>query len=135
MQLKPSRSDAADEDNYEHDKEGSIFDPPERAKYLALLASGAPAFETQGAGMDEDEYTESEYYKYMAAIDKEHHTTGTGFIKIDSKSPQEFRLSVNNPQRSRSFKCNPAMNDWDPSEHTSIVVSNKPLRSESGSDL
>jgi len=101
-------------------------------KYLQLLANGIP-LETLGSGEVEEDYTESEYYKYMAAIDKEHHTTGTGFIKVD-KTPQGFHLSVKSLQ-SRSFRSNPAMNDWDPAQEESSFVSNKPLRSESSSDL
>lgn len=135
--LKPGRSDAEDmlADDVSN-VDGGNFDPPERMKYLQLLANGVP-LETLGSGEVDEDYTESEYYKYMAAIDKEHHTTGSGFIKID-KTPEGFHLSIKNPQ-SRSFRerhrCNPAMNEWDPAHDTSFVASTKPLRSESASDL
>lgn len=133
---KPSRSDADDDLESNETRASGTFDPPERMKYLQLLATGAP-LETLGSGEVNEDYTESEYYNYMAAIGKEHHTTGTGFIKID-KTPAGFHLSIKNPQ-SRSFRerhrCNPAMNDWDPAPDTSFVASNKPLRSESASDL
>lgn len=137
--VKPGRSDADDMPGMDHNgnNEGAICDPPERMKYLQLLANGVP-LETLGTGEVEEDYTESEYYQYMAAIDKEHHTTGTGFIKVD-KTPLGFHLHVANPQGSRSFReryrCNPAMNDWEPAHVTSVAASNKPFRSESGVEL
>jgi len=132
--LKPSRSDAEELPSSlpNSNDPSNNFDPPERMKYLQLVANGIP-LETLGSKEVEEDYTESEYYKYMAAIDKEHHTTGTGFIKVD-KTPQGFHLSVKSLQ-SRSFRSNPAMNDWDPAQEESSFVSNKPLRSESSSDL
>ncbi|KAG0553899.1 hypothetical protein KC19_12G047900 [Ceratodon purpureus] len=137
--VKPSRSDADDMTSNATSEVGAIsHDPPERMKYLQLLANGAP-LQTLGSGEVDEDYTESEYYKCMAAIDKEHHTTGTGFIKID-KTPGGFHLHVANPQGSRSFReryrCNPAMNDWEPAHDISVAASTlKPLRSESGVEL
>ena len=137
--MKPGRSDTDDVPGMNHDGSNgdSISDPPERMKYLQLLANGVP-LETLGSAEVDEDYTESEYYKYMAAINKEHHTTGTGFIKVE-KTPEGFHFHADSAQGSKSFReryrCNPAMNDWEPAHDTSFVTSNKPLRSESGVDL
>lgn len=138
--LKPGRSDADDMPGMEHDdgSNGSVIsDPPERMKYLQLLAHGVP-LETLSSGEVHEDYTESEYYKYMDAIDKEHRATGTGFIKVE-KTPEGFHLHITNPKSSPGLRehhrCNPAMNDWIPAHDTIFAPSNKPFRSESGVDL
>lgn len=149
--LKPSRSDADDSQDLEtstppsltttnknssSQKESPIFDPPERVKYLHMLATGA-TLETRRPGeVDvEEEYTESEYYTAMAAVGKEHHTTGTGFINVEMDTPQGFHLSPTKEiLPSRSFRSNPAMNDWEPDESLLVAAKEKkkkPMRSES----
>ncbi|KAG0583567.1 hypothetical protein KC19_3G146900 [Ceratodon purpureus] len=133
-QLKPSRSDAADMlANMSHE-ETTGSDPPEHVKYLKLVANGVP-LETQGSGDVNEDFTESKYYQYMAAIDKAHHTTGSGFIKTD-KAPEGFHLSdyPHGAARER-HSGNPAMNDWEPAAITDMSASTKPSRSESSSDL
>jgi hypothetical protein len=134
-QLKPSRSDAAEMlSSMAHENTGS--DPPEHAKYLQLVANGVP-LETQGSGAVSEDYTESEYYQYMAAIDKSHHTTGSGFIKVD-KVPEGFHLSdhpLDSGALRKHHSGNPAMNDWEPAPHTTMAASSKPSRSESSSAL
>lgn len=132
-QLKPARSDAAEKlSSMAEETTGS--DPPEHVKYLQLVATGVP-LETQGSGDASEDYTESEYYQYMAAIDKAHHTTGSGFIKVD-KLPEGFHLSDTPPGALRKHHSgNPAMNDWEPAPPcTSMAASSKPSRSESSSD-
>nr|PNR49719.1 hypothetical protein PHYPA_011615 [Physcomitrium patens] len=129
--LKPSRSDAADMLAQVESNHTVVSDPPEQKKFLQLLANGVPLEMLGNAEVDED-YTESEYYQYKSAIDKAHHTTGSGFIKIE-KTPQGFHLSTN-PQSYHTrehHRCNPAMNDWEPAPNSSESISNKPLRSES----
>ncbi|MCA0763333.1 hypothetical protein, partial [Vibrio vulnificus] len=33
-----------------------------------------------------EEFVETEYYKDLNCIDKQHHTTGTGFIKVENSN-------------------------------------------------
>lgn len=138
-QLKPARSDAAEMlSNMTHEEhtDNTVFDPPEHAKYLKLVANGVP-LETLGSGDMNEDYTESDYYKQMAAVDKVHHTTGTGFIKM-GKTPEGFHLD-SHPRGSDGLRPrhsgNPAMNDWEPAPNTVMSASSKPLRSESSTDL
>ena len=138
-QLKPARSDAAEmlssmtQDEHT-DNANAVSDPPEHVKYLQLVVNGVP-LETQGSGDVGEDYTESKYYQHMAAINKAHHTTGSGFIKVD-ELPEGFHLS---PDKSTALRerhgGNPAMNDWEPAPNTTIYASSKPLRSESSSDM
>jgi len=131
-QLKPARSDAAEVLSDAIGIAEAPSDPPERTKYLQLLATGVP-LETRGSGYVSEDFTESDYYECMAAIDKAHHTTGTGFIEV-GRSPEGFHLSDDaNAADSRRMhpRCNPAMNDWEPAPNSTFLTSTKPLRSES----
>jgi hypothetical protein len=134
-QLKPARSDAAEVLSDAICIAEAPSTPPERTKYLQLLATGVP-LETRGSGDVGEDFTESEYYQYMAAIDKAHHTTGTGFIEVD-KAPEGFHLSDANEDAAHPYshpahpRCNPATNDWEPATNSTFVTSTKPSRSES----
>uniref|UniRef100_A0A0E0KBP5 Maternal effect embryo arrest 59 n=1 Tax=Oryza punctata TaxID=4537 RepID=A0A0E0KBP5_ORYPU len=81
-----------------------------------------------------DEFVETEYYKDLGCVGKQHHTTGTGFIKMDKPSADaSFHLS-NDPdasERHASCKGNPATNEWIPSADTVYPASDKPNRSDS----
>lgn len=133
-QLKPARSDAAETMSIISEASDALStEPPERSKYLQLLATGLP-LETRGSGDVSDDFTESEYYQYMAAIDKTHHTTGTGFINVDQAPDQGFHLSNNDVDQAHMqprHRCNPAMNDWEPAPISTLLTSSKPARSES----
>lgn len=135
-QLKPARSDAAEvtaaAEALKSADASSL--PPERKKFLQLLAAGVP-LETRGSGDVGDDFTESEYYQYMAAIDKAHHTTGTGFIEMD-KAPEGFHLTEDKTDLGHAHshpRCNPATNDWEPAPREPFLPSSKPARSESES--
>ncbi|WOL02024.1 hypothetical protein Cni_G10743 [Canna indica] len=79
-----------------------------------------------------EEYVETDYYKDLHGIDKQHHTTGTGFIKVEKANASSFTLrpyfDASNYQA--SCKGNPATNEWIPSADTVIPISNKPKRSD-----
>ncbi|KAK0605746.1 hypothetical protein LWI29_030322 [Acer saccharum] len=79
----------------------------------------------QGA-MVQEEFVETEYYKELVSIDKQHHTTGSGFIRVvikegsDSKENgydiDQFGSGHGGGDHQRpNFKSNPATNDWLPS--------------------
>ncbi|KAM0941421.1 hypothetical protein DsansV1_C17g0148551 [Dioscorea sansibarensis] len=79
-----------------------------------------------------EEYVETEYYTDLNGVDKEHHTTGTGFIKMEKSngSSFEFTPTCDVTDGHKSSMCNPATNEWIPSAETVIPISNKPHRSD-----
>ncbi|KAL9140947.1 hypothetical protein ABFS82_14G071100 [Erythranthe guttata] len=80
-----------------------------------------------------EEFTETQYYKDLNGVDKQHHTTGTGFIKVDdAKGKKGFSLEPDYASESHaSCRGNPATNDWVPaaSDDTVDVMTDKPNRS------
>ncbi|XP_039131673.1 uncharacterized protein LOC120268293 isoform X2 [Dioscorea cayenensis subsp. rotundata] len=79
-----------------------------------------------------EEYVETEYYTDLNGVDKEHHTTGTGFIKMEKSNDSCFELTPTSDVTDghKSSMCNPATNEWIPSAESVIPVSNKPHRSD-----
>ncbi|KAL6648396.1 hypothetical protein ACP70R_012620 [Stipagrostis hirtigluma subsp. patula] len=82
-----------------------------------------------------EEFVETEYYKDLGGVGKQHHTvtTGTGFIKMDKTHGASFELSedADAGERHASCKGNPATNEWIPSADTVYPASDKPNRSDS----
>ncbi|KAK7301817.1 hypothetical protein RJT34_12693 [Clitoria ternatea] len=78
-----------------------------------------------------EEFVETEYYKDLNSVDKHHHTTGTGFIKVE-KNEKNFHIEPDNDTGCHhSCKCNPATNDWVPTTSTEVGFnSDKPNRSD-----
>ncbi|KAL2552025.1 maternal effect embryo arrest 59 [Forsythia ovata] len=112
---------------------------PELNKLKSLQSQSQPIF-SGPKSEDQDEFVETQYYKELESIDKQHHTTGNGFIKTAmEKSGNEYDLQFlgshdsNGGFREIMFKTNPATNDWIPSfeDHQVGYVSSKPNRSES----
>ncbi|KAL5748005.1 hypothetical protein ACOSQ2_025302 [Xanthoceras sorbifolium] len=79
-----------------------------------------------------EEFVETEYYKDLNCIGKEHHTTGTGFIKVENANRKCYGLALNtNTSCQESCKGNPATNDWIPSADDMVTFSSdKPNRSD-----
>ncbi|CAK9139428.1 unnamed protein product [Ilex paraguariensis] len=80
-----------------------------------------------------EEFVETEYYKDLNGIDKQHHTTGTGFIKAENTNGESLRLAPDSETCCHaSCKGNPATNDWIPAAADMMnFASDKPKRSES----
>ncbi|KAI4306659.1 hypothetical protein L6164_029917 [Bauhinia variegata] len=78
-----------------------------------------------------EEFVETEYYSDLNKVDKQHHTTGTGFIKVE-KGANFFHLEADHSSGCHhSCKCNPATNDWVPSPtNQEGFSSEKPNRSD-----
>ncbi|KAG5535564.1 hypothetical protein RHGRI_023360 [Rhododendron griersonianum] len=96
-----------------------------------------------GANAGQDEFVETQYYKQLDSVDKEHHTTGTGFITVSSSGGggDGGDLQLLNGYKNGGvremiyFRTNPATNDWIPNieEDDRVTYSSaKPNRSESG---
>ncbi|KAI9195988.1 hypothetical protein LWI28_020055 [Acer negundo] len=79
-----------------------------------------------------EEFVETQYYKDLNCVDKQHHTTGTGFIKMEDANCKGFGLALNtNTSCHDSCKGNPATNDWIPSANDMVnFSSDKPNRSD-----
>ncbi|PIM98699.1 hypothetical protein CDL12_28819 [Handroanthus impetiginosus] len=78
-----------------------------------------------------EEFMETEYYRDLSGIDKQHHTTGTGFIKVDNKNGEGFSLAPDSASECHpSCKGNPATNEWTPAANDKVdFISGKPKRS------
>ncbi|XP_062181419.1 uncharacterized protein LOC133885700 [Phragmites australis] len=130
---KPPRSDPS-EDAVEADAADWGHDLPELRK-LRDLEAKPQELVLNGAGNVDggEEYVETQYYDGLNCIDKQHHTTGTGFIKVERPNGSAFSVTTNGYSSSSLVRCtsNPATNDWIPSSETVIPASNKPSRSDS----
>ncbi|XVE79465.1 hypothetical protein DITRI_Ditri14bG0061000 [Diplodiscus trichospermus] len=79
-----------------------------------------------------EEFVETEYYKDLNCVDKQHHTTGTGFIKVENANGRSFSLEPDlDTNCHASCKGNPATNDWIPAASDAVYsASEKPNRSD-----
>ncbi|KAJ1414504.1 hypothetical protein SESBI_18752 [Sesbania bispinosa] len=133
--IKPNRSEP---DQQPIDSTLSVDNIPELDKFQSLQSRSDVILSSEGLVDAQDEFVETEYYKELASIDKQHHATGTGFIKVvrEGKHGYEIQLPANDVDvgetHLRGYKSNPATNDWVPNldEHMDFV-SSKPNRSES----
>jgi hypothetical protein len=111
---------------------------PEFEKLRSLQSLSQAIFGDANAA--QDEFVETQYYEQLDSVDKEHHTTGTGFIRVNSEgggNGYDLQLqsgTENGGQREMVFRTNPATNDWIPKieDDREIFCSAKPNRSESG---
>ncbi|XP_060191310.1 uncharacterized protein LOC132621163 [Lycium barbarum] len=109
---------------------------PELDNLRSLQSQGGSVFSETNCS-EQEEFVETQYYDELVSIDKQHHTTGSGFIKaVDQTDGNIYNLQLNGGQengRARVFKTNPATNDWIPSSDDYQVgfTSSKPSRSES----
>ncbi|XP_009407565.2 uncharacterized protein LOC103990214 [Musa acuminata AAA Group] len=83
-----------------------------------------------------EEYVETEYYTDLNCVEKQHHTTGTGFIKMDKGDGNRFELTPDCACDASGchphLQGNPATNEWIPSADTvrPSPDSHKPPRSD-----
>uniref|UniRef100_A0A5B6Z5G6 Uncharacterized protein n=1 Tax=Davidia involucrata TaxID=16924 RepID=A0A5B6Z5G6_DAVIN len=111
---------------------------PEFEKFQSLQSQSHAIF-SDSSSMIQDEFVETQYYKRLDSIDKQHHTTGSGFIKVGNEGGEDgydLWLQIGNENgghREMMFRTNPATNDWIPrlEDDQIVYVSSKPNRSES----
>ncbi|XP_059293551.1 uncharacterized protein LOC132046810 [Lycium ferocissimum] len=109
---------------------------PELDNLRSLQSQGGSVFSGNNCS-EQEEFVETRYYDELVSIDKQHHTTGSGFIKaVDQTDGNTYNLQLNGGHengRAKEFKTNPATNDWIPSSEDYQVgfTSSKPSRSES----
>ncbi|KAJ7944477.1 maternal effect embryo arrest 59 [Quillaja saponaria] len=111
---------------------------PELDKLQSLQSESHALLSAEGYKDVQDEFVETQYYKELGSVDKQHHTTGTGFIKMMTEKGEDgYGIQL---QRSHggiggagypAFKSNPATNDWVPNINEQVFISSKPNRSES----
>ncbi|KAL2962963.1 hypothetical protein AAZX31_17G173900 [Glycine max] len=117
----------------------SVNNIPELHKFQSLQSPSHAIISSAGFVDAQDEFVETQYYKELASIDKQHHTTVSGFIKAAREGGEgEYEIQLPNNHvnaaetQPRSYKSNPATNDWVPnSDEHQVFVSSKPNRSES----
>ncbi|GKV26320.1 hypothetical protein SLEP1_g35651 [Rubroshorea leprosula] len=112
---------------------------PELNKLRSLQSQFPVKISVDGELEVPDEFVETEYYRELHSIDKQHHTTGNGFIRVSKDDGEESGNDIE-PEVSpvpenivvrRPLGSNPATNDWIPSvEENQVFVSSKPNRSE-----
>ncbi|KAJ6830803.1 uncharacterized protein M6B38_352230 [Iris pallida] len=129
---KPSRSEYSS-DYWDHLASSSdqYSSSPEFHKLQNLLQANPQKLVCDGSEVV-DEYVETDYYKDLNRIDKQHHTTGTGFIKVEKPSDQYFDSALASDASPYGPPCrgNPATNEWIPSADPVVPVSHKPNRSD-----
>ncbi|KAJ4970944.1 hypothetical protein NE237_004043 [Protea cynaroides] len=79
-----------------------------------------------------EEFVETEYYEDLNCVDKQHHTTGTGFIGTENNNGSCFKLAPDSCSACHSSSSgNPATNDWIPTTDEMVTLkSDKPSRSD-----
>ncbi|XVF17601.1 hypothetical protein REPUB_Repub10bG0137500 [Reevesia pubescens] len=112
---------------------------PELDKLRSLQSQSHVKISVGGDTVVHDEFLETQYYREMDSIDKEHHTTGSGFIRVMKEGGEgnEYDIQLENGHGAGNvvnrpiFRSNPATNDWIPTlEEDQVFVSSKPNRSE-----
>ncbi|TVU19634.1 hypothetical protein EJB05_35795 [Eragrostis curvula] len=131
---KPPRSDPSEAAAAAAEAGFEDGDLPELRK-LQDLAAKPQKLVLDGVGdvHGGEEYVETRYYDGLNCIDKQHHTTGTGFIKVERPNGSSLNVATVGYSSANYVRCmsNPATNDWIPSSETVIPASNKPSRSDS----
>ncbi|CAN6471449.1 unnamed protein product [Victoria cruziana] len=128
---KPQRSDYSSQYKDNFDSSHAAGDVPHEFQKFQDLEHRDTQKLNYSTDDAPEEYVETEYYKDLNCVGKQHHTTGTGFIKVD-KNGDTFSLKsdVYGSDHHASCKGNPATNEWVPSMEPVFPVSHKPKRSE-----
>ncbi|OWM68761.1 uncharacterized protein LOC116211561 [Punica granatum] len=136
---KPRRSE--DSSNYVDALSSNGVDNPTPELVEFQRLEGSTQKLNYSGSQVEEEFMETAYYKDLNNVDKQHHQTGTGFIKVDNSSDGSFNLTPDTSTGLHaSCKGNPATNDWIPSAADTVsqksapdqdlIASDKPNRSE-----
>ncbi|KAL9238724.1 hypothetical protein vseg_013108 [Gypsophila vaccaria] len=126
---KPQRSEYSSSYVDVNSKDGDVI--PEYAEFQRL-ENDQEKLGYKNEGNVTEEFVETEYYKDLNCVDKQHHTTGTGFIKVEDGSGKLYDIAPDlDYNHHASSKGNPATNEWLPAnDDQSNYVSDKPTRSD-----
>ncbi|KAG8068451.1 hypothetical protein GUJ93_ZPchr0005g16131 [Zizania palustris] len=116
---KPPRSDPSEAGAGGTEVEADGGDLPELRR-LRDLEAKPQKLVLDGGDVNGEEYVETQYYDGLNCIDKQHHTTGTGFIKVERPNGNSFNVTTVAYSSDSLVHCtsNPATNDWIPSSET-----------------
>ncbi|XP_042482104.1 uncharacterized protein LOC122062526 isoform X2 [Macadamia integrifolia] len=123
---KPQRSEYSSQ--YTDTLDNSSDFIPELIKFQQL--------ENDPQGSAGEEYVETEYYKDLNCVDKQHHTTGTGFIRTENTNGSCFKLALDTCSACHSScRGNPATNDWIPATGDDMMQATLRLDKPNGSNI
>ncbi|KAL2906357.1 Meiotically up-regulated gene 60 protein [Bienertia sinuspersici] len=114
--IKPNRSEPdAHAASLGHQPNNSQQPIPELQNLLSLNSTHHQV--TGEEWVEQEEFVETQYYKQLESIDKQHHTTGTGFIKATKEGGEngekyKFNGGEMKMEVLSEYKSNPATNDW-----------------------
>ncbi|OIT27955.1 hypothetical protein A4A49_22894 [Nicotiana attenuata] len=95
------------------------FPIPELENLRSLQSQAGIIFSESNNSSEHEEFVETRYYNELVSIDKQHHTTGSGFIKMVNQTDGNiYNLQLNGGHengRVKELNTNPARNDWIPS--------------------
>ncbi|PKA51998.1 hypothetical protein AXF42_Ash008227 [Apostasia shenzhenica] len=119
---KPSRSEYSSV--YSDDLRSSDGDSIPEFEKLRHLEANPEKLVCDGSELEED-YVETDYYKDLNCVEKQHHTTGTGFIKMEKFTECGLNLEPNSDTSfsHKASRGNPATNEWIPSADVVIYLS------------
>ncbi|GLU11487.1 hypothetical protein SLE2022_282280 [Rubroshorea leprosula] len=137
---KPQRSDysskyvdalVTDDDGGDGNNNNNNNSIPEYNEFQRLEHEDPQKIVFNGTKVTE-EFVETEYYKDLNCVGKQHHTTGTGFINMENSNDGCFSLEPDQATESHaSSRGNPATNEWIPAAAESVAFnSDKPNRSD-----
>ncbi|KAJ6409019.1 hypothetical protein OIU84_008666 [Salix udensis] len=143
---RPSRSDAHvsyEEEAKQEEETREYFEEiapkrhskPQRSEYSVQYVDALASNDNQSLIPEHVEFQrlETDPQKIdLNCADKQHHTTGTGFITVENASGKCFSLAPDSTTSCHaSCKGNPATNDWVPADADMVTsASDKPSRSE-----
>ncbi|KFK30356.1 hypothetical protein AALP_AA7G250800 [Arabis alpina] len=133
---KPTRSEPEPLGSFS--SSDTTTDNPEADKFKSLQSQTHGKILGEGdTSVTQDEFLETDYYTNLTSIDKQHHTTGTGFINVVKEDDGEEAVTVvagvEEGGEKAVYRSNPATNEWIPAaeEDLGSEFSAKPNRSES----
>ncbi|KAF8410133.1 hypothetical protein HHK36_002655 [Tetracentron sinense] len=126
--IKPNRSEIdstvapTQVSSFDDEEEEDI---PEVNTFRSLQSQSHVIYSADEVSMVQDEFVETKYYNEFNSIDKQHHTTGNGFIEVAREGGgDEYGLRMQRGHHEydaaremmlMDFKSNPARNEWIPS--------------------
>ncbi|KAI9113470.1 hypothetical protein K1719_015397 [Acacia pycnantha] len=134
---KPNRSEPDPDASLDQSSTVVSNNIPELLKFQSFQSQPHAVISDEPPKDAADDFVETQYYKELSSIDKQHHTTGSGFIRVESVGGdglnfQNSQIINGGGTKIPEYKSNPATNDWIPNtdEHK-VFVSTKPNRSDS----
>ncbi|KAI9121736.1 hypothetical protein K1719_007126 [Acacia pycnantha] len=134
---KPNQSEPDLDASLDHSSTVVSYNIPELLKFQSFQPQPHAVISDEPPKDAVDEFVETKYYKELSFIDKQHHTTRSRFIRVESVEGdglnfQNSQIINGGGTKILEYKSNPATNDWIPNidEHK-VSVSTRPNQSDS----